>query len=442
MDQLGGPRSGKAMTIKDNAIHLPKDQLPRQWYNVLPQLPTPLGPYKGPDGSIMPPQALEAIFPASLIEQEFSDQIWHPIPEPVLKALALWRPTPLIRAYALEKALGVSSRIYYKNESISPSGSHKSNTAIAQAYYNKQAGLKRLTTETGAGQWGTALAMAAWHFNLNLRVFMVKVSLTQKPYRQVIMNLYDAEVLASPSPMTNAGRQALEKDPQNPGSLGMAISEAVEEAASRPDTNYSLGSVLNHVVLHQTVIGQEIKKQLALIDEKPDFLVACHGGGSNFGGLVTPFVPDVLDGQKITLLAAEPAACPSLTAGTYGYDYGDTARLTPLMPMYSLGPDFQPPAIHAGGLRYHGASPIVSNLTQAKIVEAQTVDALEAYKAAVLMARTEYIIPAPESRHALALTCRKALELEKQKTPKVLVFVLSGHGLLDLSAYEKAPESA
>jgi tryptophan synthase beta chain len=375
-----------------------------------------------------------------LIEQEFSAQEWIPIPEPVLEALAIWRPTPLVRARRLEEALKVRSRIYYKNESVSPSGSHKSNTALAQAYCNAQAGLRRLATETGAGQWGTALAIAARHFGLEIRVYMVKISLEQKPYRQVIMNLMGAEVIASPSSMTQAGRAALAKDPLNPGSLGLAISEAVEEAASRPDTNYSLGSVLNHVLLHQTVIGQEIRKQLAQAGEKPDFLVACHGGGSNFGGLAGPFVPDILDGRKIKLLAAEPAACPTLTQGTFGYDYGDTARLTPLMPMYSLGTDFQPPAIHAGGLRYHGASPIVSSLIRSGLAEAQTVDAGEAFRYARLMAQTEYIIPAPESSHALALTCRKALELEALNDPKTLVFVLSGHGLLDLSAYEKAPD--
>ncbi|MDR1084549.1 MAG: TrpB-like pyridoxal phosphate-dependent enzyme [Deltaproteobacteria bacterium] len=428
------------MTITDNSIYLPKDEMPRNWYNVLPQLPTPLGPYHTPDGQELPPEALAAIFPPGLIEQELSDRLWHPIPEPVLEALALWRPTPLVRAFGLEKALGVTSRIYYKNESISPSGSHKSNTAMAQAYYNKQAGLKRLATETGAGQWGTALSIAARHFGLDIRVYMVRVSLDQKPYRRVIMNLMGAEVLASPSQMTKAGRAALAADPDTPGSLGLAISEAVEEAAGRPDTNYSLGSVLNHVLLHQTVIGQEVIKQLALADEKPDYLIACHGGGSNFGGLATPFIPALLEGQKFKLLAAEPAACPTLTTGTFGYDYGDTARLTPLMPMYSLGPDFQPPAIHAGGLRYHGASPIVSNLLKSGLIGAETVDSAEAYKYARIMAQSEYIIPAPESSHALALTCRKALELEQQGQPGVLVFVLSGHGLLDLSAYEKAPD--
>ncbi|MDR1606914.1 MAG: TrpB-like pyridoxal phosphate-dependent enzyme [Deltaproteobacteria bacterium] len=428
------------MSLIDNAIHLPKEEMPRQWLNVLPQLPEPLGAYKAPDGSDMPPAALGAIFPPKLIEQEFSDQAQIPIPEPILEAYALWRPTPLVRAYGLEKALKVNSKIYYKNESLSPSGSHKSNTALAQAYYNHEAGIKRLTTETGAGQWGTALAIAAQRFGLDIRVFMVKVSLAQKPYRQAIMSLYGAEVLSSPTTLTQAGRAALEQNPLTPGSLGLAISEAVEEAAGRADTNYALGSVLNHVILHQTVIGQEIKKQLALVGQKPDYLVACHGGGSNFGGLAVPYVADVLAGQKIQLLAAEPAACPSLTKGVFGYDYGDMAKLTPLMPMYSLGSDFVPPAIHAGGLRYHGASPIVSSLVKSKIATPVAVSAQDAFQYAKLLAQTEYVVPAPESSHALALTCLKALELEKAGTPGVLVFVLSGHGLLDLSAYENAPD--
>jgi tryptophan synthase beta chain len=428
------------MLLTDNAIQLPKSELPRHWHNALPQLPEPLGPYRAPDGQDLPPAALGAIFPPALIEQEFSGQALIPIPEPVLEAYALWRPTPLVRAKRLEEALRVRSRIYYKDESVSPSGSHKSNPALPQAYFNQAAGVKRLATETGAGQWGTALSIAARHFGLGIRVYMVRVSLDQKPYRRAIMNLMGAEVLSSPSRMTQAGRAALAQSPDTPGSLGLAISEAVEEAASRPDTNYSLGSVLNHVILHQTVIGQEIKKQLALANEKPDFLVACHGGGSNFGGMAVPFAPEVMAGDPVKLLAAEPAACPTLTKGSFGYDYGDTARLTPLMPMYSLGPDFVPPAIHAGGLRYHGASPIVSNLVKAKVAVPVAVEANEARKYARLFAQSEYVVPAPESSHALALACQKALELEKEGRPGVLVFVLSGHGLLDLSAYENLPE--
>jgi tryptophan synthase beta chain len=418
-------------------IQLPKDQTPRQWHNILPQLPEPVGPYKNTTGQVPPLEALiGSVFPPWLIEQERSDQIWHPIPFPVLEAYALWRPTPLIRARRLELALNVRSRIYYKNESVSPSGCHKSNTAVAQAYYNHLAGIKRLTTENGAGQWGTALAIAARHFYLDIRVFMVKASLAQNPARQTIMNLLGADVLASPSLLTIAGRADLAKDPHSPGSLGLAISEAIGEAMSRSDTNYALGSVLNHVILHQTVIGQEVKKQLQIAGEKPDYLIACHGGGSNLGGLVVPFTPDVLNGQQIQFLAAEPATCPTLTKGKFGYDFGDMAKLTAMMPMYSLGADFAPPAIHADGLRYHGASPIISSLVKSKIVTPVAVEAEDAFHYAILMAQNEYVVPAPESSYALALTCQKALELEKARTPGVLVFVLSGHGLLDLSAYE------
>ncbi|MDR2443819.1 MAG: TrpB-like pyridoxal phosphate-dependent enzyme [Deltaproteobacteria bacterium] len=426
------------MTIEENRILLPKSELPASWYNVLPELPEPLGPYLGADQKPVEPSALAAIFPKALIEQEMSNQSIHPIPAPVLEALALWRPTPLIRAKRLEKALGVKSRIYFKDESVSPSGSHKSNTAMAQAYYNRQEGITRLTTETGAGQWGTALAIAAKHFGIDVRVFMVKISLTQKPYRKVIMNMMGAEVFPSPSEVTKAGRDALAKDPQALGTLGLAISEAVEEAASRPDTNYVLGSVLNHVILHQTVIGQEVQKQLALAGEKPDYLIACHGGGSNFGGLVAPYVPMIKSGEKITAIAAEPISCPTLTAGKFTYDAGDTAGFTPLMPMYSLGTDFQPPAIHAGGLRYHGASPIVSSLLKSGVIKAQAVTAEQVFKFAKLLANSEYIIAAPESAHALAVTCLKALELESLGQSACLVFTLSGHGLLDLSAYESA----
>ena len=324
-----------------------------------------------------------------------------------------------------------------KDESVSPSGSHKSNTAFAQAWFNRDAGIARLATETGAGQWGTALSIAGQYFGLAVRVYMVRISLEQKPYRKTIMNIMGAEVLSSPSELTEAGRAARRKDPSTLGTLGLAISEAVEDAASRPDTNYSLGSVLNHVVLHQTVIGQEIKKQLALASLKPDFLIGCHGGGSNFGGMAARFVPEVLAGERIGLIAAEPESCPTLTRGHFGHDFGDTSHLTPLLPMFSLGSDFQPPAIHAGGLRYHGASPIVSSLVKSGIATPRAVAADELFGCASLFARSEFIIPAPESAHALAACCAKARELEEAGTPGVLVFVLSGHGLLDLSAYEE-----
>ncbi|MDR1486907.1 MAG: TrpB-like pyridoxal phosphate-dependent enzyme [Deltaproteobacteria bacterium] len=424
------------MPLQEYKIYLPKNEIPTSWYNILPDLPEPLGPYLTPDRLPVAPSALAGIFPQSLIEQELSDERDHKIPEEVLEALAIWRPTPLVRAVRLEKALGVKSRIYYKDESVSPSGSHKSNTAMAQAYYNKQAGIKRLTTETGAGQWGTALSIATKHFGLDVRVFMVKVSLEQKPYRKVIMNLMGAEVFPSPSTVTKVGREALNKDPDTLGTLGLAISEAVEEAASRKDTNYVLGSVLNHVLLHQTVIGLEVKKQLAIAGEKPDYLIACHGGGSNFGGLVTPFIPQILAGDKVKALAAEPESCPTLTKGSFTYDAGDTAGFTPLMPMYSLGTDFKPPAIHAGGLRYHGASPIVSALLKSKLIDATAVSSESVFEFAKLFANSEYVIPAPESAHALAATCLKALELEKLGKPGCLVFTLSGHGLMDLAAYQ------
>jgi tryptophan synthase beta chain len=307
---------------------------------------------------------------------------------------------------------------------------------MAQAYFNRQEGITRLTTETGAGQWGTALAIAARQFGIQARVYMVRISLEQKPYRKIIMNLMGAEVLSSPSQQTQAGRKAIEENPNTLGTLGLAISEAVEEAASRSDTNYVLGSVLNHVILHQTVIGQEVKKQLASIGEKPNYLIACHGGGSNFGGLVTPFVKDILSGQKITAIAVEPESCPTLTAGQFKYDAGDSAGFTPLMPMYSLGTDFQPPAIHAGGLRYHGAAPIVSSLLKSNIIKAAAINADDCFKFAQMLAWSEYVIPAPESAHALAKTCLLALELEKIGKPGCLVFTLSGHGLLDMTAYQ------
>ncbi|MDR3155038.1 MAG: TrpB-like pyridoxal phosphate-dependent enzyme [Deltaproteobacteria bacterium] len=424
------------MPIEETTVTLPKSEIPRTWYNVLPDLPEPLEPYLTPAGSPVKPEDLSAIFPASLIEQELSPRRHFDIPEAVVEALSRWRPTPLVRAAALEAALGVKSKIFYKNESVSPSGSHKSNTAIAQAYYNKEAGIRRLATETGAGQWGTALAIAGRAFRLEVRVYMVRVSLEQKPYRKTIMNLMGAEVLSSPSQLTAAGRKALAEDPDTLGTLGLAISEAVEDAASRPDTNYSLGSVLNHVVLHQTVIGQELKRQLKALGLSPDYLVACHGGGSNFGGMAAPFVPELKDGARITLIAAEPDSCPTLTRGKFTHDYGDAAALTPLLPMYTLGKDFQPPAIHAGGLRYHGASPIVSALVKSGMVTPQAVGGSDLFRFASLFARTEYVIPAPESAHALAAACLKALELERAGTPGVIVFVLSGHGLLDLSAYE------
>ncbi|MDR1312546.1 MAG: TrpB-like pyridoxal phosphate-dependent enzyme [Deltaproteobacteria bacterium] len=424
------------MPPAETTVTLPKAEIPRSWYNVLPDLPEPLEPYLTPDGQPVKPEMLAPIFPEALIEQELSPKPRFDIPEPVLETLARWRPTPLTRAAGLEKALGVRSRIWFKNESVSPSGSHKSNTAMAQAYYNKAAGIKRLATETGAGQWGTALSIAGQAFDLNVRVYMVRISLEQKPGRKTVMNLMGAEVLSSPSDLTEAGRKAKAENPGTLGTLGLAISEAVEDAASRPDTNYSLGSVLNHVLLHQTIIGQELKKQFKAGGIKPDYLVACHGGGSNFGGMAVPFVPEIKDGAKISLIAAEPESCPSLTRGKFAHDFGDAAGLTPMLPMYTLGKDFQPPAIHAGGLRYHGASPIVSALVKSGMVKPEAIGGPELFRYASLFARTEFIVPAPESAHALAAACMKALELEQAGKPGDIVFVLSGHGLLDLSAYE------
>lgn len=419
------------------AKSLSEIQVPRAWYNVLVDLPKGIGAYLSPvDRSPLDPSALKTIFADNLVEQEFGDRRFYDIPDPVRQALARWRPTPLTRATELEKALGVRSRIYYKNESASPSGSHKGNSAVPQAYFNKIEGVKKLTTETGAGQWGTALAMACRHFEMGLRVYMVKVSFDQKPYRKIMMNLMDADVVASPSPLTAAGRAVLAKNPDSPGTLGIAISEAVEEAANDPDTNYALGSVLNHVLLHQTVIGLETRQQLELYGEEADWLIACHGGGANFGGLVAPFVPDILVGKGPQVIAVEPAACPTFTQGRMTYDYGDVAGLTPLLPMYSLGVDFQPPAIHAGGLRYHGAAPINSALLAHKLIGAQAIEAEPVYRFARLFAQTEHVIAAPESSHALAGACLKALELEKEGRGACIVFCLSGHGLVDMGYYE------
>jgi tryptophan synthase beta chain len=351
--------------------------------------------------------------------------------------LRLWRPSPLYRAHRLEAALNTPARIYYKNESVSPAGSHKPNTAVAQAWYNKQAGITRLTTETGAGQWGCALALAGQLFGLEVRVYMVKVSYEQKPYRRSLMQTWGAEVFASPTDMTAAGRRIKHEHPDSQGSLGIAISEAVEEAAGRKDTNYALGSVLNHVLLHQTVIGQEAKKQLELVDDYPDMVFAPCGGGSNFGGIAFPFFADKAAGRQVRLVAVEPSSCPTLTRGVYAYDWGDAVGLTPLMHMYTLGHDFMPPGIHAGGLRYHGDSALVSKLYDQGLIEAVAVPQLETFEAGVLFARTEGILPAPESCHAIAATLREARECAKNGEPKTLLFNLSGHGHFDMTSYDR-----
>ncbi|WP_041082550.1 TrpB-like pyridoxal phosphate-dependent enzyme [Thermotoga profunda] len=417
-------------------VDLKVDQIPRHWYNVLADLPFKLDPPLDPrTKQPMSPDALSAIFPMPLIEQEVTDKREIPIPEPVLEEYAVFRPTPLFRATYLEEFLQTPARIYYKYEGASPTGSHKTNTALAQAYYNKISGTERLVTETGAGQWGSALCYSGAKFGLTVNVFMVKISYEQKPMRKYLMKLFGGDVVPSPSDRTNFGKSLLEKNGDMPGSLGIAISEAIEVALSDAKTKYSLGSVLNHVLLHQTVIGLEIKKQLAILNEKPDVVIGCHGGGSNFGGTVLPFVPDKLSGKDIKLLACEPTACPSLTQGRYEYDYGDTAGMTPLLKMYTLGKDFIPPKIHAGGLRYHGAAPIVSRLVKENLVEAIALDQEEVFKAAKLFAKLEGIVPAPESSYAIAGAIREAQRAKQEKSQKVIVFNLSGHGLFDLTAY-------
>jgi len=423
--------------MEKHRILLGEDALPKKWYNVLVDMPTKPAPYLHP-GTKQPvgPADLSPIFPMGLIEQEVSDKRWIDIPPEVLDVLALWRPTPMHRALKLEKALDTPAHIYYKNESVSPPGSHKPNTAVAQAFYNKREGVKRLATETGAGQWGSALSFACKYFGLECMVYMVKVSYQQKPYRRSMMHTWGAQVIPSPSDKTNAGRAILKEFPDSPGSLGIAISEAVEDAATRKDTNYSLGSVLNHVILHQTVVGLEAKEQMKMAGEKPDILIGCTGGGSNFGGFVGPFIPDKLENPKMRIIAVEPTSCPSLTRGKYAYDFGDTAKMTPLIKMYTLGHDFVPPGIHAGGLRYHGMAAIVSAMKDDKTIEAVAADQLEVFDAAVLFARTEGIIPAPETAHAIWSAIQEAKKCKQNREKKVICFNFSGHGHFDMGAYD------
>ena len=418
----------------ETRINLPQSEMPKAWYNALPDLPTPLAPPLDPaTQKPLTPQALEPIFAKALIEQEMSPERWIPIPEPVLDVYRLYRPTPLVRAKRLEEAIGSKCRIYYKNESVSPAGSHKPNTSIPQVYYNKREGVRRLSTETGAGQWGTALSFACSQFDMVCTVYMVKVSFEQKPYRKILINTYGGEIFASPSMQTETGRAMLAKDPDCKGSLGLAISEAVEDAATHADTNYTLGSVLNHVLLHQSIVGLETEQQLKMIGEKPDYLVACVGGGSNFGGLVLPFLPRKLSGENITFVAAEPKACPTLTRGAYRYDYGDMARLTPLMMMHTLGHAFMPAPIHAGGLRYHGDAPIVCNLMAEGLVDARAYYQKDCFEAAQLFLKTEGFLPAPETSHAIL----SAIDVAKTAKPgSTIVFLYSGHGMLDLGSYD------
>ncbi len=418
-------------------ILLDENEIPTHWYNVVADMPNPPAPPLGPDGQPIGPDALAAIFPQALIEQEVSAERWIEIPEPVRQALTMWRPSPLIRAHRLEAALGTPARIYYKYEGVSPAGSHKPNTAVPQAWYNRQEGIKRLSTETGAGQWGSSLALAGQMFGLEVRVYMVKVSYEQKPFRRSMMHSWGAEVLASPTDRTEAGRKILAEDPDSPGSLGIAISEAVEEAASRKDTNYALGSVLNHVLLHQTVIGQEAKKQFEKVGDYPDVVYAPCGGGSNFGGVAFPFFADKAAGRDVTLVAVEPTSCPTLTKGHYAYDFGDAIGMTPLLLMYTLGHDFMPPGIHAGGLRYHGDSALVSQLYHEGLIEARAVPQLATFEAGVTFARAEGIIPAPESNHAIRAVIDDALACKESGEAKTLFFNLSGHGHFDMAAYDK-----
>jgi len=416
---------------------LADSQIPSAWINVLPSLPEPLEPPLNPQTrQPLTPQDLLPIFPMELIEQEFSPLREISIPGEIMDIYTLWRATPLYRARRLEKALDTPAHIYYKYEGTSPAGSHKPNTAVAQAYYNKRAGMRRLATETGAGQWGSALALACRLFGLECTVYMVRVSYDQKPYRRMMMHTWGAEVFPSPSDQTNSGRAVLAHTPDSPGSLGIAISEAVEDAATHPDTNYSLGSVLNHVLLHQTVIGQEAKLQMQLAGEEPEVIIGCFGGGSNFGGLALPYVLDRLAGKGPRILAVEPSACPTLTKGSFTYDYGDTAKLTPLIKMYTLGHDFVPPGIHAGGLRYHGASPLMSHLRKLGHIDAKAYTQIPVFEAALQFARTEGILPAPESSHAIRAAVDEALAAREEGRPKVILFCLSGHGHFDLGSYE------
>jgi pyridoxal-phosphate dependent TrpB-like enzyme len=418
-------------------IMLDESEIPTHWYNVVADMPNKPLPPLGPDGKPVGPEQMMVIFPETILAQEMSAERWIPIPDEVREAYRIWRPTPLIRAVRLEKALGTPAKIYYKYEGVSPTGSHKPNSAIPQAYLNKVAGIKRLTTETGAGQWGSSLAFAGQMFGIDVRIYMVKISYQQKPFRRSMMQTWGAEVFASPSDMTNTGRAILAKDPDNQGSLGIAISEAVEEAASRADTKYALGSVLNHVLLHQTVIGLEAKKQLEKIGEYPDMIFAPCGGGSNFAGIAFPFFADKAAGKNVRLVAVEPTSCPTLTKGIYAYDYGDASGFTPLMKMYTLGHDFMPPGIHAGGLRYHGDSPLVSQLFHEKLIEAVAVPQVATFQAGVQFACSEGIIPAPESCHAVRACIDEALACRQTGEPKTLLFNLSGHGHFDMASYDR-----
>ncbi|WP_209400838.1 TrpB-like pyridoxal phosphate-dependent enzyme [Pseudozobellia sp. WGM2] len=424
--------------MKQRKFTLEENEIPENWYNIVADMPNkPLPPLN--PGTLEPigPDALAPLFPMALIEQEVSTEKWITIPDEVRHIYSMWRPTPLYRAYGLEKALDTPAKIYYKYEGVSPSGSHKPNTAVPQAYYNKKEGVKRITTETGAGQWGSALSFACQHFDIDCDVYMVKLSYHHKPYRKSMMNAWGANVYASPTNLTEAGRKILAQNPDSPGSLGIAISEAVEMAAQRDDTKYALGSVLNHVKLHQTIIGQEAIKQMEKAGDMPDIVIAPFGGGSNFAGLTFPFLRLNLEqGKNIRCIASEPTSCPKLTRGVFRYDFGDTGGMTPLLPMYTLGHDFVPAPIHAGGLRYHGAGVIVSQLLKDNLIEAVAHDNLEVFDAGVLFAKTEGIIPAPEATHGIATVVAEAKKCKEEDVSKTILFNLCGHGNFDMKAYD------
>ncbi|HEV7200157.1 MAG TPA: TrpB-like pyridoxal phosphate-dependent enzyme [Candidatus Limnocylindria bacterium] len=428
-----------AATETRRRFTLPDNELPTHYYNIAADLPEPLPPPLHP-GTKEPigPEAFAPLFPMELIRQEVSTERFIEIPEPVRDVYRIYRPSPLIRALGLERALDTPARIYYKNESVSPAGSHKPNTAVAQAFYNRDEGIRRITTETGAGQWGSALAFAGSLFGIETKVYMVKVSYEQKPFRRSFIETFGAQVVASPSTETNAGRQILAADPDSTGSLGIAISEAIEEAASREDTKYSIGSALNHVLLHQTVIGQEAIKQMEMAGDAPDVVIGCAGGGSNFSGIAFPFLREKLGGRSETrFLAVEPASCPSLTRGEYRYDFGDSVGMTPLLKMHTLGHEFRPAPIHAGGLRYHGMAPLVSHLYALGFIESRAYAQNTCFEAAVQFARTEGLIPAPESSHAIRAAIDEALEAREAGEERVILFNLSGHGYFDMAAYDQ-----
>ena len=417
-------------------IVLNDNEIPKQWYNIAADMPgTPAPPLHPGTHKPIGPDDLQPLFPMGLILQEVSQDRFLDIPEEVLEILKIWRPSPLMRARRLEKALKTPAKIFYKYEGVSPAGSHKPNTAIPQAYYNKKEGVKRIITETGAGQWGSAMAFAGSMFGIECKIYMVKISYDQKPYRKAFIESFGAEIVASPSPYTQAGRKILEQDSESPGSLGIAISEAVEEAVSDKDTKYSLGSVLNHVLLHQTVVGQEAIKQMEIAGEYPDTIIGCVGGGSNFAGLAFPYIRDKINGKDIDFIAIEPASCPTLTKGQYRYDFGDTAQLTPLVLMHTLGHNFIPPAIHAGGLRYHGSAPQLCQLIKEGLIRAEAYVQNDVFKSAMQFIRTEGIIPAPETSHAIHGAIVQAIQAREEGKEKTILFNFSGHGFFDMSAY-------